>query len=203
MNSSPFHLQHQNQHIESKIVVALERISSAFRVLLWNESKSNSLSPIQIQILIFLLFHDLEKCKVGYLAQEFNVTKATISDSVKVLIKKQLIKKEPDTTDTRSFYIALTSEGKITAKKSASFAQSIEQPLYQLSKSQKEVLLQSLLEMIYKLNQQGIITIQRMCFTCRFYEQKNNKHFCKLLDKSLNKNDLRVDCKEHELHKVI
>lgn len=199
MNSSPFHLQHQNQHIESKIVVALERISSAFRVLLWNESKSNSLSPIQIQILIFLLFHESDKCKVGYLAQEFNVTKATISDSVKVLLKKQLIEKETDKTDTRSFYISLTNTGKETAKKSASFAQSIEQPLHHLSEDQKEVLLQSLLEMIYKLNQQGVITIQRMCFTCRFYELNNNKHFCKLLDKSLNNKELRVDCAEHEL----
>ena len=84
MNYSSFNLNEQNQKIESRIVVALERISEAFRVLLWNESKENSLSPIQIQILIFIYFHSLAKCKVGYLADEFNMTKATISDSVKV-----------------------------------------------------------------------------------------------------------------------
>ena len=54
MEKSSFHLTEQNQKIESRIVVALERISEAFRVLLWNESKENSLSPIQIQILIFI-----------------------------------------------------------------------------------------------------------------------------------------------------
>mgnify|MGYP006294391957 CR=1 FL=1 len=73
MKYSSFNLDEQNQKIESRIVVALERISEAFRVLLWNESKENSLSPIQIQILIFIQFHAQEKCKVGYLADEFNI----------------------------------------------------------------------------------------------------------------------------------
>jgi hypothetical protein len=54
MKKSSFDLEHQNSKIESKIVASLERISEAFRVLLWNESKENSLSPIQIQILIFI-----------------------------------------------------------------------------------------------------------------------------------------------------
>ena len=53
---SSFDLKRQSTKIESKIVVALERISEAFRVLLWNESKENSLSPIQIQLLIFFTF---------------------------------------------------------------------------------------------------------------------------------------------------
>ena len=93
MNYSSFHLTEQNQKIESRIVVALERISESFRVLLWNESKENSLSPIQIQLLIFIQFHAQEKCKVGYLADEFNMTKATISDAIKSLEQKELITK--------------------------------------------------------------------------------------------------------------
>ncbi|KXK41291.1 MAG: transcriptional regulator [Bacteroidetes bacterium OLB11] len=104
MKYSSFNLSTQNQKVESRIVVALERISEAFRVLLWNESKENSLSPIQIQILIFLYFHSLEKCKIGYLASEFNMTKATISDSVKVLFTKNLVTKEINHLDSRSFF---------------------------------------------------------------------------------------------------
>ncbi|WP_332911571.1 MarR family winged helix-turn-helix transcriptional regulator [Algoriphagus boritolerans] len=117
MKHSTFNLNEQNQKIESRIVVALERISEAFRVLLWNESKENSLSPIQIQILIFIHFHDLEKCKVGYLADEFNMTKATISDSVRVLLSKELVTKETDPIDTRSYTLSLTDEGKKSSQK--------------------------------------------------------------------------------------
>lgn len=199
MKYSSFNLNEQNQKIESRIVVALERISEAFRVLLWNESKENSLSPIQIQILIFIYYHSLEKCKVGYLADEFNMTKATISDSVKVLLSKELVTKETDHNDTRSFSLSLTNEGKKIAKKASLFASSIEQPIEKLTQEQKAIMHNGLLKLIYDLNKSGIITIQRMCFTCSNYQLDNGVHYCKLLKSKLADNELRVDCPEHEL----
>lgn len=185
--------------MESRIVVALERISEAFRVLLWNESKENSLSPIQIQILIFLHFHSLEKCKVGYLAGEFNMTKATISDSVRVLLAKDLVAKAPDASDTRSYSLSLTAEGKKIAEKASFFASSIERPIEKLTWEQKTIMLNGLLKLIYDLNRSGIITIQRMCFTCSNHRLDNGIHYCKLLKSPLVESELRVDCPEHEL----
>ena len=199
MNYSSFNLNEQNQKIESRIVVALERISEAFRVLLWNESKENSLSPIQIQILIFIYFHSLEKCKVGYLADEFNMTKATISDSVRVLLSKELVTKETDPIDTRSYSLSLTDEGKNIAKKASFFASSIEQPIEKLTQEQKTIMLNGLLKLIYDLNKSGIITIQRMCFTCSFYNAENGIHYCNLLKTKLTESEIRVDCPEHEI----
>jgi len=199
MKYSSFNLNEQNQQIESRIVVALERISEAFRVLLWNESKENSLSPIQIQILIFIYFHSLEKCKVGYLADEFNMTKATISDSVKILLSKELVTKETDPNDTRSFSISLTNEGKKIAKKASLFASSIEQPIEKLTHEQKKIMLSGLLKLIYDLNKSGVITIQRMCFTCSNYQLEKDIHYCKLLKSQLAESELRIDCPEHEL----
>lgn len=196
---SVFDLNRQNKKVESKIVVALERISEAFRVLLWNESKENALSPIQIQILIFLLFHTQEKCKVSYLAQEFNMTKATVSDSVKLLLQKKLIQKFDDPSDTRSYVIGLTTEGKLTAEKSANFAFAIEKPLSSLTEVQKEAMLSGLLKLIYELNRAGIITIQRMCFTCANYRLEKGKHYCTFLEANLLSTDLRVDCPEHAI----
>ncbi len=195
---SPFNLDRQNNEIDSKIVVALERLSGAFRVLLWNESKQNALSPIQIQILIFLLFHPGEKCKVSYLAQEFNMTKPTISDSVKSLLEKDLVKKYEDPLDIRSYTIGLTGAGKQAAMKSADFASAIEEPLNLISGEQKEAMLTGLLKIILELNRAGVITIQRMCFTCSNYSVVNGNHYCKLLQARLANNELRVDCKEHE-----
>jgi len=198
MNKSSFHLTEQNQKIESRIVVALERISEAFRVLLWNESKQNSLSPIQIQILIFISFHSVEKCKVGYLANEFNMTKATISDSVKVLLSKELVTKEIDPIDTRSYTLSLTDEGKKIAKKASFFASSIEQPIEKLTEEQKIIMLNGLLKLIYDLNKSGIITIQRMCFNCSYYKIEKGLHYCNLLNTKLAESEIRVDCPEHK-----
>ncbi|MDT8411267.1 MAG: MarR family winged helix-turn-helix transcriptional regulator [Vicingaceae bacterium] len=199
MKLSTFNLINQNQKIESKIVVALERISEAFRVLLWNESKENNLSPIQIQVLIFLYFHDSEKCKVSYLAEEFNMTKATISDSVKVLLAKKLVEKEINSLDTRSYSLSLTKAGNKVAKKTAFFALPIEQPIEKLSSEQKLIMLKGLLKLIYDLNKSGIITTQRMCFTCSFYTSKNGIHYCNLLNTNLAEHEIRIDCPEHAI----
>ena len=43
-----------------KLLIGLERISQAFKVLLWNKAKEYGLSPIQIQILIFVAHHKSE-----------------------------------------------------------------------------------------------------------------------------------------------
>ena len=88
MNDSVFNLDQQNSSVDAKIVVGLERLGEVFRTLLWQQSRDTGLSPIQIQVLLFLTFHGPEKRKIGYLAAEFNLTKPTISDAVKVLVQK-------------------------------------------------------------------------------------------------------------------
>lgn len=201
MSKSDFDLIHQNQSTESKIVASLERIAQAFRVLLWQESKEFSLSPIQVQVLIFLLYHSEEKRKVSYLADEFNMTKATISDTIKTLEQKNLITKEYEQHDTRSYIIHLTKKGKDIADKTSFFTKEIRTPIDKLHQDDKENLLLSLLNIIQHLNKSEVITIQRMCMSCSYYQpsDKGQKHFCKLLNQNLHVTDLRIDCTEHEL----
>lgn len=202
MNKSDFDLHHQNQSIESKIVASLERISQSFRVLLWQESKAFSLTPIQVQVLIFLLHHSDEKRKVSYLAEEFNMTKATISDTIKILEQKKLITKEYEPHDTRSYVINLTQKAKEIANKTSFFTKEIRTPIDKLHRDDKENLLLSLLNIIRHLHQSEVITIQRMCMSCLYYQSsdKGKKHFCRLLNQDLKVADLRIDCPEHEMN---
>lgn len=199
MKKSAFDLTHQNLSIESKIVASLERVSQAFRVLLWHESKEFSLSPIQVQVLIFLSHHSDEKRKVSYLADEFNMTKATISDTIKTLEQKQLIIKEYEQHDNRSYKIHLTPKGKEITEETSLFTEQIQVPIDKLDSADKENLLLSLLDIIHHLNKSGIITIQRMCFSCHFYtfDKGKQEHFCGLLNSKLAESDLRIDCAEH------
>jgi len=198
MEKSVFLPEIQEKELESKIVVALERISEAFRVLLWNESKEFGLSPIQIQILIFTDFHEEKLCKGSYLAEEFKLTKATISDSIKVLLQKNLIEKIIDEQDTRSYSIKLTQEGREVSKKLSLFANTLKKPLNTLSETQKKDFWNSLVVVIQTLQQANIISLQRMCFSCQNYQKENNTHFCKLLGQELAHEALRMDCPEHQ-----
>lgn len=205
MKKSAFDLEHQNSSMESRIVASLERVSQAFRVLLWNESKEFSLSPIQVQVLIFLLHHPAQKRKVSYLADEFNMTKATISEAIKALEQKRLISKNYTTPDNRSYVITLTNKGKSIAERASLFSEQIQVPIDNLLTSEKENLLLSLLDIIYHLNRTGIITIQRMCFTCRYYKsnKEGQEHFCELLNTKLAATELRIDCADHHLKEIV
>lgn len=135
------------------------------------------------------------------MANEFTMTKATISDTVKTLEQKQLITKETERLDTRSYSIKLTARGKEIAEKTSLFSKEISTPIDKLYPNDKENLYLCLLDIIRHLNREGIITIQRMCATCSHYEYsgESQQHFCTLLNQNLLPADLRIDCPEHSI----
>ena len=198
MKKSIFNLDLQNTDLSSKIVAGLERSSEAFRVLLWEHAKVVGLSPIQIQILLFISFHSETLCNVSHLAHEFNLTKATISEAIKVLHKKKLIEKNPSPVDKRAYSISLTGEGQKVVKETEHFANPIRVATEQLSLEQQQELFKGLSKLIFGLNRAGILTVQRTCYSCRFYEKGKENHFCRLMEKPLLDVDIRLDCAEYE-----
>lgn len=198
MSEKVFNQKNQEQNISSKIVVGLQRISEAFKVLLWEKAKEFGLSPIQIQILIFIENHKEQYCNVSYLAKEFNVTKPTISDAIKALEKKELIVKDYSSSDNRSYTIFLSDLGKNTVFKNDDFVNPIQTEIKNISQKEQENLFTTLSLLIDQLNQKNILTVQRTCFACKFYSKKANQHHCNLLQKELLNSEIRLDCNEFE-----
>ncbi len=196
---SVFNLDNQNANLDNKIVAGLERLSQVFRILLWEKAKEHSLSPIQIQLLIFIRHHSADKTTVSYLAQEFNFTKPTISDAIKVLEQKKLIQKIIDKNDTRSYAINLTATGKKIVLETENFANSVTEIISKASDTDKIVLWENVSNLIVRLNKLEVISIQRTCFNCNHYSIKNKNHFCNLLDLKLLTKDIRIDCGEFEM----
>ena len=124
------------------------------------------------------------------------MTKATVSDCVKTLEQKQLISRVYEKHDTRSYVIHLSAKGRAVAKKTSFFGSQIQIPVNRLADPDKENLLTSLLYTIHHLNQTGVISIQRMCLTCQYYNSDNG-HFCQLLNQRLAAEELQTDCPEH------
>lgn len=197
MNNSPFDPARQNVNLAAKITSGLERIASVFRVLLWEHAKTIGLSPIQIQLMIFVSYHDDALCNVSHLAKEFNLTKPTISDALKVLMEKGLIKKVHSEVDKRAFTVALTTEGRAVVEETAIFASPVEASINNLGKAEKERLFITLKELIFRLNSLGIISVQRTCFGCHYYEKKVDGHYCRFIDKRLLDAELRLDCPDY------
>jgi DNA-binding MarR family transcriptional regulator len=188
-------------NVDAKIVASLEKISEVFRVLLWAEAKEHRVSPIQLQLLIFLKYHPLTAHRrIAFLAREFNLTKATISDSMRVLEEKGLVLRSDDITDSRGYNFSLTEKGEQLTASVENFTGPLDGAIAALTPQQKEYLLSSVLDLIYRLNQMGIISTQRMCFNCYYYEgDRATSHFCNLVQAPLAYDSIRFECPEHKM----
>jgi len=196
---SPFNPQEQIDNIDAKLIYGLEKVSQIYRTLLWQTQKESGLSPLQSQMLLFMLFHDDNVISISNFAIEFAVTKATVSDAFKTLIKKELVYKESDPLDKRRQVLKLTNEGIEVATSIQNYTSPLEDSLHVLSAKKKEQLFASLKSLLIELNDKNVISPLRMCTTCRHYALQNKKPYCKLMEKSLQESEVRLDCPEHEM----
>ncbi len=203
MSKSIFNPKHQQKDVSTKIVAGLERISEAFKVLLWEKVKTLGLSPIQIQLLIFVAYHKAELCNVSHLAREFNITKPTVSDAVRMLEQKKLIVKDFSSTDSRSYTIGLSTEGKKIVAETEDFASPLKTQLGNIPQKDLESLFTSISQLIYQLNRNGILSVQRTCYGCKFYSHTKKKDHSNLLNMELKQPDIRLDCPEFEMVKEV
>ncbi len=183
--------------IELKVLNGLERLSEVLKSLLWEKAKAYGLSPIQIQILLFVSNHHSDICNVSYLAKEYSVSKATISDVVKVLITKRLLIKDFSPNDNRRYNLIITSEGTHLVEDLSKYAVSISDELGNFEESELQSIFQTISKLIYQLNQRKVIEVQRTCYNCRHYKgDRKEMHFCNLMDIPLLGHEIRLDCPE-------
>lgn len=186
-------------NLEAKILNGLERISEALKALLWEKAKVHGISPIQIQILLFVANHKTEISNVSYIAKEFNVTKATISDAVRVLLKKEFLEKDFSPVDNRRYNLSLTNLGTELVSNLSGYATPFEEELSSFENQDLSAVNDTIIKLIFQLNQRGIIQVQRTCFNCKFYSgDKRNTHYCNFLKSELKNQEIRLDCNEFE-----
>jgi len=194
---SVFDLNEQNRHLDNKIVAGLERLSQVFRTLLWEKAREQGLSPLQVQLLLFMQYHEESQNNVSYLAAEFSVTKPTISDAIKILEQKKLIRKLSVSSDSRRYSMQLTAAGRKVVRDTENFTAPFSTWISQVKLPQKELIWKAIADLIRTLNQTGVITVQRTCYTCRHNSIRNGMPFCNLLNEKLTQNNIRIDCPEY------
>ncbi|WP_276479969.1 MarR family winged helix-turn-helix transcriptional regulator [Paraflavitalea pollutisoli] len=195
---SSFDPAQQLVNLDSKIIASLGKLGEVFRVLYQSSAQHHGLSATQLQLLHYIHYHpDPAHRRGAFMSREFNVTKATVSDSIKALEQKGLVQKITDERDTRSFILSLTPPGETLAIATAGITRPFETTVGLLPLEQKEILTHTLFELIHRLNQAGVITTQRMCLNCRHYSGDHRQdHYCNLVQQPLLAFDLRLECPE-------
>ena len=194
---NPFVPENQIGDIDAKIIASIERLTTIFKGNLQETAKQNNLTPLQSQLLLFIAGHRQTLCSVTHLAKEFSVTKATVSDSLRVLVKKELLEKITDSHDNRAFKLAVTKLGADIVKRFNTLTKDYENLFSSLTDSKKESISNALIELLGLFQTQGKVPM-RMCYSCQYYQPTRKGFHCNLMKKDLEKSNIRIDCHDHK-----
>ncbi|USX53132.1 MarR family winged helix-turn-helix transcriptional regulator [Lentzea sp. HUAS12] len=188
--------------LDRRLADALERLGHGMRSLAQRTAREHGLSPLQQQVVLALSRRSQARGEVAALAAEFDVTTPTMSDAVTALERKELVTRSPG-TDGRRRTLALTGTGEDVARGLSSWDDPLTAALAGISEQDKAVTLHTVLRAIADLHRAGVVSVTRMCTTCRFfgrdeYPEPEAPHHCHLLRMPLPLNGLRTDCPEHE-----
>ncbi len=192
---------HHFSPFPDRFAAALERLADVWKQFLIDTSKQHRLSPLQLQILWVL--NRLKQPKdrtVSALSRYFGVTMATISDSLRVLRQKGYVQSQFLAEDQRFQIFELTASGRALLEQLPNFADMLSEAFETIPFQAQEQTYEVLLHIIAVLQQQGVIQVQRMCFSCHFYRSHHRgyPHFCALLQQPLQTAELRLECPDYQ-----
>lgn len=176
----------------------LERLSELLRVDSRQVIAEHGLQPVQLEVLHYLSicnrFSDTPMAVTDYLGQ----TKGTVSQTLKVLEKKELLSKKTDKNDKRISHLIVSNKGKRLLKNTI--------PTPMLSKASSALPERKLKEiesslklLLISLQQENDIKTYGVCHSCRYnIKNEDGDYYCKLVKQSLSAEEINLICKEHE-----
>lgn len=188
-------MANDTKNYENQIVAYLDRIVRAVRRLENATAVECGLNPLQLRVLQVLATAH-RPVTVGLAADELEVTEPTMSDSVRALSLKGLVKKTTDPTDRRIKYLHLTASGKHVA---ARFGEITRLPLENLEPALLARLSADLHQLVAGLFGSRLLHHARICMTCAHFSPASQDQLatCGFLKKKLKTVDLQTDCPDH------
>jgi DNA-binding MarR family transcriptional regulator len=197
-NSAP--LPDSVNEIDHHILIGLEKIGMALKSQSWQDAGQQGLTPTQGQILNLLI--NTGGIGLSEVAKNLGVTAATASEAIASLVDKGLVQKTRSPADGRAIAITLTNPGQQVAGQTATWSNFLLTSMDELTAEEKVIFLRGLIKIIKKLQEQGKISVAKMCVTCSFfqpdrYPDAEQPHHCGLVDAPFADGNLRITCPEH------
>ncbi|MAZ29198.1 MAG: hypothetical protein CL868_19240 [Cytophagaceae bacterium] len=193
----------QSKDLVGRTIAALDKLSDGMKFQLLQQQKQSGLTPLQIKIILFVASHEPSLNTVSQLVKELLVTKATISDSIKSLEKKGLVRKQLDYKDNRSFSIQLTEKGKKICEELGDYISPFQKSLVQIEQDDLARLYNNLFGILKNLDDKGAINLNRSCNSCKNYRTDGINHaFCMELRMQIKPFERRMDCTVYKEQKT-
>ncbi|MEN3044622.1 MAG: MarR family winged helix-turn-helix transcriptional regulator [Candidatus Hydrothermales bacterium] len=191
--------------IDIKIIYVFEKLVNLYRSLLWDASKDTDISPLGIQVILFISENQRERRLPSIISEELGIKRATLSDSLKVLIEKNILIEEKNLNDRRYKFLSLTDKGRALLKKILlNYRKEISKSLKSLTREEKIEIFRILLKIIAELQDKNIIKVSPMCINCKNFikdahPDSEKKHLCKLTGRRMKDYEIKVRCNRSEV----
>ena len=182
----------------NKIHSYLERLSNLLRSEMRGAGADAGLQPVQIDALNYLAtcnrYSDTPMGVTEYLGQ----TKGTVSQTLKVLERKGLLKRKLDRQDRRVTHLRVTPAGRRLLDRIVPAANFVDGCQLLDAKAQRQIE-QSLATLLRSVQKAGGCKTFGVCHTCRFNrDQGDGSFYCELVKAKLSEADVQLICREHE-----
>ncbi len=199
---SIFDSKYRDKHVSARIARAFFRISQAIKNMLWDECKLKSLTPAQIQTLLFLRYIRPDSATVNTLARSLSSTPATASGVLDALQKKSLILRKRKESDRRVVFLSLTYNGMNTIQKLEGLGYELQKIIEELTVEEQEVLLSALSKIERLLREKEYVLITETCLSCCYFRLNihlgaKEPHYCKLFNINLGEDEVSRECPEY------
>jgi DNA-binding MarR family transcriptional regulator len=190
--------------IDQRLATGLHRLGLAVNHEERQHALRAGLSTTQASILTLL---SLEGAKTPSDVSNFlGVSLPTVSDSVRALVNKGLVRRRPDPRHRRATILTLTRAGRAGGRRAANVPEFLATAIGTLSDAQQERLFSTLVLLLRALQENGQIPAQRMCLTCTHFRPDVHAaarpHHCALVDAAMRPTHLRLACDEHEIASI-
>jgi DNA-binding MarR family transcriptional regulator len=187
------------QTVVDHITAGLSKIAAALRSQAWEGGTAQRLTPTQGQILALLAGRVGQPIRLNHVAAELCMTAATASDAVASLEEKRLVKKTRSADDHRALTITLTAAGRREAQRALGWADVVRAGVKSMTPDEQAVFLRGLTKIIRSLQEQGVISVARMCVGCTYFQpyvhaDAAKPHHCGLVNTPMGETQLRLDC---------
>jgi DNA-binding MarR family transcriptional regulator len=99
------------KYTEYGLLKLISRIARYFRVQLDKDLSQNNLTISQFKVLAYLWEHGEQKINQKMIHEFLEIKPSSLTKSIRILLSKDLIRKETDSDDFRSRIIMLTEKG--------------------------------------------------------------------------------------------
>ena len=175
----------------------IERLGNLVRADVRAVCNEYGVRPVQLEALGFLTQCNRYSDTPQAVSEFLGLTKGTVSQTLKILEQKGLLRKRGDTKDKRLVHLKPTAKGRQLVERAVP-AESLRLGVEKLSKSDGQVTIEALRVLLRSVQKANDLKTFAPCHTCRFNQKHEGNYFCELTQEPLAESDVTLLCREHQ-----